>query len=130
MIFVATSPEEWVAKSMDRLIDRSAWNRISANFAFLEFCELRLIRWSRTACELRRHSPNEHHHNGDYERVRKRGRYRPPELRVAFSLHVGHVGRVAANPCCSPYSREFVEGEFCELRRDGVLRSSLSASNA
>jgi hypothetical protein len=33
MIFVATSPEEWVAKSMDRLIDRSAWNRNSRKFA-------------------------------------------------------------------------------------------------
>src|SRR5918993_3548348 len=32
MIFVATSPAEWVAKSMDRLIDRSAWNRNSAKF--------------------------------------------------------------------------------------------------
>jgi len=41
MIFVATSPEEWVAKSMDRLIQRSAWNRNSANFAFWVFSEVR-----------------------------------------------------------------------------------------
>src|SRR5215207_8779535 len=40
MIFVATSPAEWVAKSMDRLIDRSAWNRNSANFAFWGFSEV------------------------------------------------------------------------------------------
>src|SRR5215204_2984185 len=37
MIFVATSPAEWVAKSMDRLIDRSAWNRNSAKFTVAIF---------------------------------------------------------------------------------------------
>src|ERR687897_463102 len=42
MIFVATSPEEWVAKSMDRLIHPSAWNRNSANFAFWVFSEVEL----------------------------------------------------------------------------------------
>jgi hypothetical protein len=49
MIFVATSPEEWVAKSMDRLIDRSAWNRNSANFAFTEFYEVGGTRSDRIA---------------------------------------------------------------------------------
>src|SRR5215217_9635514 len=31
--FVATSPDEWVAKSMDRLIHPSAWNRNSRKLA-------------------------------------------------------------------------------------------------
>ena len=31
--FVATSPDEWVAKSMDRLIHQSAWNRNSRKLA-------------------------------------------------------------------------------------------------
>jgi len=81
----------------------------------LKLCEIRLIRRSRTACELCQHSPGEHCHNENYERVRKRGCYGPPELRVAFSLHVSHVGRVAANPCCSLYSPECVEIEFSEV---------------
>src|SRR5215212_5409996 len=38
--FVATSPDEWVAKSMDRLIHRSAWNRNSRKFAFWAFSEV------------------------------------------------------------------------------------------
>jgi hypothetical protein len=61
-----------------------------------DLCEVRsfarpLIRRLRTACELRRHSPGEQHHNENYERVRKRGCYRPPKRRVAF--HVGTVAR-------------------------------------
>src|SRR5215210_4035753 len=40
MIFVATSCDEWAAKSMDRLIHRSAWKRCSANFALTEFSEV------------------------------------------------------------------------------------------
>jgi hypothetical protein len=37
MIFGVASCDEWVAKSVDRLIHPSAWNRISANFAITEF---------------------------------------------------------------------------------------------
>src|SRR5215216_5985092 len=32
MIFVATSPDEWVAKSRNRLIHRSAWKKNSPKF--------------------------------------------------------------------------------------------------
>src|SRR5215212_7838690 len=35
MIFVATSPDEWVAKSMDRLIHRSAWKGNSQKSGYL-----------------------------------------------------------------------------------------------
>src|SRR5512132_4293211 len=41
MIFVATSCERVGANSVERLIQRSAWSRISANFALHDFCELR-----------------------------------------------------------------------------------------
>src|SRR5215212_7245616 len=106
MIFVATSPDEWVAKSRNRLIHRSAWKKNSPKFTVAS------TRSDAAVSTLQQH--------GGTPSASKRSDL----VAVVAPLCIKELRLVTMQ---LPENSRPSDQDAAELRLNGVLRSSISA---